>query len=124
MPLELNEYERLKKTILDIGLVIPGTLRESFHRCGKSYCDCMKSKKNRHGPYYLWDRRVQGKLAAKSIAMEDVETYKEWISNRKKLEQVIALLIDFGYHYATNLQDLKKSKSRNSKKSVRSTRGK
>jgi hypothetical protein len=124
MPLELNEYERLKKTILDIGLVIPGTLRESFHQCGKSYCACMKSKKNRHGPYYLWDRRVQGKLTAKSIAVEDIETYKEWINNRKKLEQTIALLIDFGCHYATSLQDLKKLKAGNSIKTVQSTRGK
>lgn len=124
MLLKLKEFDTLKKKILDIGLVIPGTLRESYHRCGRSYCPCMESKENRHGPYYLWDRRVHGKLAAKSIAAEDVAIYNEWIGNRKKLEEAIAYLIDFGYRYATALQDLKKSKPVNSKKTVPSTRGK
>lgn len=62
-------------------------------------------------------------LQPKSIAAEDVESYKEWIANRKKLEEAKASMIDFGYRYATELQDLKKSKQGNSKKTMRSTQG-
>lgn len=84
----------------------------------------MESKENRHGPYFLWDRRVKGKLAAKSIAAEDVRSYKEWIGNRKKLEEAISDMINFGYRYATELQDLKKSNRGKSKKPIRSPREK
>jgi len=104
----LEEFEALKRKILDIGLVIPGTLRQTYHRCGKEYCLCMKSKEHRHGPYYLWDRRVGGKLSAKSIPKEDVALYKEWIQNRIKLNKLVQKMIQCGNKYATAKQDMNK----------------
>jgi hypothetical protein len=109
MTTELNKFESLKIKLLDVGLVIPGTLRETYHRCGKDYCLCMKSEEHRHGPYFLWDRRVRGKLAAKSIPKEDVALYKEWIQNRKKMNEIVKKMIECGNKYATAKQDIIKS---------------
>jgi hypothetical protein len=121
---ELKPYNELKKKILDIGLIIPGTLRETYHRCGREYCKCMTSDEHRHGPYYLWDRRIDGKLSAKSIAQEDVIFYKEWIENRRLLETIVAEMLEYGSDYATNRPTSKKQQPGKSKKSDRSTRGK
>jgi hypothetical protein len=124
MPHESKDYEELKKRILDIGIAIPGTLREIYHRCGRSYCQCMVSEKHRHGPYFLWDRRINGKLSAKSINEDDVVIYKEWINNRKKLEELVAQMLSIGQNYAAARSNLKKSDMANSAKITRSMRGK
>jgi len=110
---EPNELELLKQKLLATGLAIPGTLRETYHRCGKEYCQCMISDKHRHGPYFLWDRRVQGKLAAKSIPKEDVPLYTEWIENRIQLNDTVTKMIECGNKYATAKQDRKKHNSKN-----------
>jgi hypothetical protein len=121
---EIKQYNELKKKLLDIGLAIPGTLRETYHRCGRDYCKCMTSDEYRHGPYYLWDRRINGKLTAKSITEEDAIVYREWIENRKKLELIISEMLEFGSNYATTRPNSKKSQRGNSEKSDPATRGK
>lgn len=118
MTTKIKDYESLKRKVLSIGLVIPGTLREMYHRCGKSYCMCMQSEEHRHGPYFLWDRKVGGKLASKSIPKEDVPLYKEWMENRKKLDEVVAEMIICGYQHATERQDLKKADLKKQKKKI------
>lgn len=119
-----DEYKELKKRVFDIGIAIPGTLRETYHRCGRSYCQCMVSEQHRHGPYFLWDRRINGKLTAKSISEEDVALYEEWIGNRKKLEALVIQMLEVGSNYATARPHSKKPDVNNSKKVTRSKRGK
>src|SRR4030043_264749 len=64
-------------------------------------CVCFHEDKNkRHGPYYLWYRRINGKTATQSIAEEDVQTYRMWIGNREKLESLFQKMVNLGVDYA------------------------
>ncbi len=52
----------LKRRIARLGLLCSGTLLERTKVCGKPACRCAADPAARHGPYYEWNRRLQGRL--------------------------------------------------------------
>jgi len=71
-------------------LAIPGTLRAVRLKCGKSGCICLSGNdSDKHGPYYLWDRKVNGKLTSTSIPKSKLIIFRRWIQNREGLEDII-----------------------------------
>lgn len=71
-------------------LAIPGTLRTIRLKCGKSGCICQSGNdSDKHGPYYLWDRKVNGKLTSTSIPKNKLLIFRRWIGNRERLEDII-----------------------------------
>jgi hypothetical protein len=97
------EYERIKAKLLRLGLVIPGTIRETYLLCGKKTCACAAKGGAPHGPYYFWNRKMNGRLTSKSVPKGKLTLYERWISNRRTLEQIVQDLLDFGSNYATDL---------------------
>ena len=115
-----NKLAELKKQIDDLGISIPGSIQTVYLRCGKKNCRCHQAEDQRHGPYYLWYRRVNGKTATQSIAEEDVQSYRMWIGNREKLEALFQKIVNLGADYAAVF----KSTPVKSKKCLHPMRGK
>jgi hypothetical protein len=103
----------LKKQIASLGISIPGSIQTVYLRCGKKICRCHQAEDLRHGPYYLWYRRVNGKTATQSIAEEDVHFYRAWIDNRDKMEALVQKIVSLGADYAAVFKTTP-SKSKNS----------
>ncbi|HAJ78607.1 MAG TPA: hypothetical protein DCO75_02450, partial [Fibrobacteres bacterium] len=57
----------LKKQVDGLGISIPGSIQITYLRCGKKNCRCHQTEDQRHGPYYLWYRRIDGKTTTQSI---------------------------------------------------------
>lgn len=100
----INATEKKLRKIKDefgkIDLIVPGTVRTTYLKCGKTSCACWKEKSARHGPYYFWDRKVNGKLSSKSINKDLVPILKAWIKNRKKAEDQLGQMIILGQKIA------------------------
>jgi hypothetical protein len=94
---QLND---LKKQITALGMAIPGSIQTVYLRCGKKNCRCQQDEDLRHGPYYLWYRRIDGKTTTQSIAEEDVNLFRSWIDNRCKLEALVQKIVSLGADYA------------------------
>lgn len=107
---ELND---LKKEIVALGKAIPGSIQTVYLRCGKKNCRCQQNEKLRHGPYYLWYRRNNGKTVTQSIAEEDVHLFQTWINNRGKLETLVQKIVSLCADYAAVFKTAA-GKSRNS----------
>jgi|ERR1019366_594431 hypothetical protein len=82
------EYNDLKRSLLDLGYICPGSVVERYMPCGKAYCRCMKNPNNRHGPYYEWSRKVHGKTSTVRLGKEDAALYVEFTRNNQKLRKV------------------------------------
>lgn len=95
-----SQLNDLKKQITELGLPIPGSIQTMYLRCGKKNCRCHKAKDQRHGPYYLWYRRVNGKTTTQSIAEEDAPLYRMWIGNREKMDALVQKIVSMGADYA------------------------
>jgi hypothetical protein len=112
-------YGRLKAGFLRLGLAIPGTIRKTYLLCGKKECACASKGGSPHGPYYFWNRKVNGKLTSKSIPKGKLRLYEGWIENRKELERLMQEVLEFGQEIAANLpqnEPIGNSKRRSSSK--------
>jgi len=101
MNIDRLKHERLKQKIIELDMVIPGYVRTIYQQCGQPNCRCKKEKNYWHGPYYLWGRRINGKLTSKSIRKSDAPIYKRWIKNRIKLKAIVSEMLNSGLQYAT-----------------------
>lgn len=115
-----KQLHNLKKQFDDLGIAIPGSIQTVYLKCGKNNCRCHQDKDLRHGPYYLWYRRIDGKTTTQSIAEEDVQSYRMWIGNREKLEDLFQKITNLGADYAAVF----KSTPAKSKKCLPPMRGK
>ena len=98
-----KKIELLKTRIGDFDLAVPGTLRTIYSKCGKDYCACQTDKSARHGPYILWDRKVDGKLSSKMVSKAMATQIKRWIENRNKLEKQVQEILILSQSIASNL---------------------
>lgn len=98
-----KKIELLKTKISDLDLAVPGSLRTIYSRCGRSYCACQTDKKARHGPYILWDRKVNGKLTSKMVSKKMAVQIKKWIENRNKLEDLVLEILALSQLIASDL---------------------
>ena len=104
MKVELARYKKLQKRIQKLGVVIPGTLRVIYQRCGKPSCKCSSGlSKDKHGPYTYWDRKHSGKLTSSSISKKNIKYFKEGIRNRKELDKIYQQMLKIGEKYATKI---------------------
>jgi hypothetical protein len=115
-------YRRIQGKFLSIGLAIPGTIRETYLQCGKAWCACAKKGGQLHGPYYFWNRKVDGKLTSKSIPQGKLRLFQSWINNRQQMEELINQLLEYGQEIAASLPS--KTEEEKSKKRASAKRGK
>lgn len=93
MASRLETYERryraLAAELTEIGFISPGSLVVRETSCGKQGCRCQADPPRRHGPYYQWSRAVAGKTESRRLTEPEADLYRQWIANRRRLEQIV-----------------------------------
>jgi hypothetical protein len=85
----LNE---LQAQLAEIAYVLPGTINIAMNRCGKPSCACHADPPRLHGPYITWTRKVKGKTVTRRLTADQLERYKPWFENNRRLRQLISEL--------------------------------
>ena len=83
-------YRALLAELTQIGFISPGSVVSRTTSCGKQGCRCQADPPQRHGPYYQWSRAVAGKTLSRRLDEHQADLYRGWITNRRRLEQIIA----------------------------------
>jgi hypothetical protein len=83
------KLEALKKEILSLGFVRPGSLVRRFMPCGNARCRCMAKPPQLHGPYYEWSYKVAGKTKTRRLTEEQVKLCQEWLRDHKTLKRIV-----------------------------------
>ena len=78
--------------LASLGLALPGTLIERHVRCGKPGCRCHADPPVLHGPYWQWTRKVVGKTITRLVPDEQLDDYRQWLDNDRKLRALVAEL--------------------------------
>ena len=86
------EHRRLLADLADLGLVLPGTLRQRYLRCGKHNCRCHADPPSLHGPYWSWTRKVDGKTVSAIFTEEQARDYQPWLDNARHLREITTRL--------------------------------
>ncbi len=86
---EHRRIREIKSLIDDFDLICSGTLHERTKTCGKPNCRCATDPKARHGPYYEWSWRQDGRLMHKTLSPEQAEILKKAIENYRKVKKLL-----------------------------------
>jgi hypothetical protein len=89
---ETSNFEALKREILALGYVRPGSLVRRFMPCGKPGCRCMADPPQLHGPYYQWTWKIAGKTRTVRLSDEQARLCAEWLSNHRNLRSIVRKL--------------------------------
>ena len=79
--------------ILFDGPILSGWVYTSGNKCTNPKCRCHSDPSTRHGLYYRWTGRVNGKLMTRIISKEAAEEFQKRIDNYKALLKKIEELI-------------------------------
>jgi len=82
-------FEELKKQILELGFVRPGSLVRRYMPCGNPSCRCMGSPPRLHGPYYQWSYKIAGKTCTVRLSEDQARLCAEWVRNHKRLKRLL-----------------------------------
>ena len=82
----------LKAELAEIDFILPGTINVAMNRCGKPSCGCHADPPRLHGPYITWTRKVRGKTVTRRLTPQQLERYRPWFENRRRLRQLIGEL--------------------------------
>jgi hypothetical protein len=81
-----RKLERIRKRIAEFDLACSGTLHVRTKTCGQKECRCRTGPEHRHGPYYEWTRRREGRLVHTNLGPEQVQVLKQAIRNYRKIQ--------------------------------------
>jgi hypothetical protein len=85
-----QRYEKLKRSIADVGLIRRGSVVQRFMPCGKPGCSCQADPPQLHGPYYQWTRKSGGKTVTVRLTRDEAALVKRWIANGRQLYKTVA----------------------------------
>jgi len=93
MPEEpIDELERhraeLYVRLAETGDFRPGSVNETWRRCGKPNCACAQPDHPGHGPRYLWTRSAGGKTRSRQLAAAELDKVRREIANYRQFVAV------------------------------------
>ncbi len=83
-------YHGLAAKISRIGFTATGTLLRSHNVCGSAGCACHTDPGRRHGPYWQYTRKINGKTVTRRLTNAQAAQYADWISNGRALRDLLA----------------------------------
>ena len=81
--------QELRRAISRMDFVASGTIHKRTKVCGHPNCRCASDPAARHGPYYEWSRRQDGRLVHSVITAEQAELFTRAIQNYREIQQLL-----------------------------------
>jgi hypothetical protein len=96
--MKAKQKKRIRKRTIEIRRAISamdhvssGTLQTRTKVCGRPNCRCATDPDYRHGPYYEWNRRIDGRLVHRIISEQQAELVAQAIANYREILRLLSL---------------------------------
>lgn len=93
-PAQQARAARIAAGLASLGPALPGTLIQRHVRCGWAGCRCHADPPALHGPYRQWTRKSGGKTVTRLVPDDQVNDYRQWLDNHRRLRELVAELED------------------------------
>jgi hypothetical protein len=88
-----QQVQRIKRQMLELGPMLPGSLSEQWNVCGTPVCKCKDPQKPvRHGPYYQLSFSVKGRSSTLFVRQEEVPEARRRIRCYKRFKELVMAL--------------------------------
>ena len=94
----LDELERrraqLYEELAGTGDFRPGSVSQTWRRCGKPDCACAQPGHPGHGPRYLWTRSAGGRTRSRQLAAAELDKARREIASYKQFVAVAEQIVE------------------------------
>jgi len=90
------KHRALLAAVARLGPLCSGTVSITYTTCGRDYCPCMKEGGKKHGPYYVWTRKVKEKTVTRHLTVDQVRHWREYRANYDRLWNMVGRLLGEG----------------------------
>ena len=87
-----QRFQELQQELNQLGYFCKGTVLKRMMKCGKARCACAQDPSKRHGPYFEWTYKAQGKTVNVKLAPEAMPLYKAAAQQYRKLKSILTRL--------------------------------
>ena len=104
-----RQIEKIKRDLVALGDLRPGSLSTQHNVCGSPGCRCKASPPEKHGPYYQVSYTRKGKSSSKFVKKKDLPAIRKQLKSYERMK----LLMDRWIDLATELSNLRLTKEKN-----------
>jgi hypothetical protein len=73
-----------------LGYFLKGTVLKRMMKCGHPSCACHRDPAQRHGPYFEWTYKVNGKTVNVKLSPQAATLYRAATQQHRKLKAALA----------------------------------
>jgi len=101
------QIARIKKQLVELGPLHPGSLSRQYNVCGKPGCRC-KARLNprRHGPYYKISYVFRGRFTSRFVPRLKVKAARAELANYKRLRKLTDAWVELALRLAKEKRKL------------------
>jgi hypothetical protein len=85
-------YAQLRQQLQELAYFCKGTVLQRSMKCGHPSCACHQDPSKRHGPYWEWTYKVQGKTVNVKLPSEAGPLYQAATRQYRKLKSLLTRL--------------------------------
>ena len=102
MPDSDTRRQQILAEIAELGYCLPGSVVDRTSRCGNPNFHCHHYPDQLHGPYRSWTRKVAGKTVTRRLNDDQLNRYRPWFDNARRLRQLVTELETLSAQTAEN----------------------
>lgn len=87
-----RRFEALKRELQRLQYFSKGTVLKRMMKCGKAQCACRADPTRRHGPYFEWTYKANGKTVNVKLTPDAAPLYKAASQQYRKLKTLLRRL--------------------------------
>ena len=89
---QAQRFRQTKRELLQLDYFLKGTVLKRMMKCGRPQCACHHDPSKRHGPYFEWTYKANGKTVNVKLTAEAAPLYKAATKQQRKLKAILASL--------------------------------
>ncbi len=101
---DFKRFQELKADLARIEYFSKGTVLARMIKCGKPKCPCGANPQKRHGPYFEWTYKEQGKTVNVRLTAEAAPLFQAASLQYRKLKSTLARLEKLSRQAITRLK--------------------
>ena len=83
-------FHQARQQLLQLGYLLKGTVLKRMMKCGHPTCACHRDASQRHGPYFEWTYKVNGKTVNVKLSAQAAPLYQAATQQHRRLKAALA----------------------------------
>jgi hypothetical protein len=85
-----QRFRQARQELRELDYFLKGTVLKRMMKCGHPQCGCHRDPALRHGPYFEWTYKVNGKTVNVKLSPQAAPLYQAATKQNRKLKAVLA----------------------------------